>query len=61
MNDLGKNIEKEFHKNKALAVGGVEEAKKVEEDYDFKASTEKANKILAKMKERIENAIKVNI
>lgn len=42
-----------------MAIGGEEEANKVEEDYDFKQSSEKAQKILTKMREKIENAMKL--
>lgn len=45
-----------MEKDRALERGGIEEANKVEEDYDIKRSKDRAEEILTKMREKIEKA-----
>eukprot|EP00347_Sterkiella_histriomuscorum_P009425 403341263 len=53
---LEREVAKQWEKEKAYERGGQEEALKVEEDYEIKKSKEKAEDILARMREKIEAA-----
>lgn len=56
MREIAKEVDVKLAKDKAIMMGGEEEAARVDEDYDVKQSRLKAQDILARMKEKIESA-----
>ncbi|CDW83205.1 UNKNOWN [Stylonychia lemnae] len=56
---INREVSKTWEKERALERGGEEEAQKIEEDYDIKRSKDKAEDILSRMRNKIENASKL--
>ncbi len=53
---MSKVVKKEWEREVAWQKGGAEAAEKVEDDYHVKKSKEKAESIINRMREKIENA-----
>lgn len=56
LKEIAKEVEIKAAKEKAMMIGGEEEAAKVDEDYDVKQSRLKAQEILQRMRNKLEKA-----